>query len=461
MKPVLDIRNKKALEVFGEADYLQIEIHEDQVLVSGYEEKPSNILTNVSNKLKGFISKSKKVVDISSLLNVKKTFDVRLSKDQLAEAVGQVHYHQLSIFDVIDQSETATFIPESFDYIKQAIDNIELPLQAISLFSGAGTLDLPFVEEGYKVVFALEKDAEAVETYRYNHGNYIHHGDIIEFDKAKFNAMNAPIMFGGSPCQGFSLSNQHSRYLDNPNNLLVNEYIKSVKANSNCQVFILENVPQLLTAGNGRFKNEIVEQLSEFEITTGVLNSKDYGDPQDRKRAFIIGSKIGRIELPKPTHTEDNYVTVEEAFEGLHDNLPNQLDVSKPRKATVELMKHVPQGGNWMDIPKHLLSKSKTTGKTHSSMYRRLHLKRPSVTVVNPRKTLLTHPTEHRTLSIRECARLFSIKDNFVFKGSLSAMQQQICNGVPAMMVKAIAKEVKKVIQGYNSLIARARIKLV
>lgn len=458
-KPVLDIRNKKALEVFGQADYLQIEIYENQILVSGYDHQETNILTNVKNKLKSLIGNRKNVKDITTLLNVKKTFDVRLSKEQLDEAVGQVSYQQLSFSDVFENTES--YSSKSVNYVKQAIDNLEIPLRAISLFSGAGTFEIPFKNEGYDIVFAIEKDSEAVETYRYNHGNHIHHGDITEYDKTKFNEMNAPIVFGGSPCQGFSQSNQKTKFLDNPNNLLVREFIESVKANSNCKVFIMENVPQLLTAGDGSFKNEIIEELSDYEITTGVLNSKLYGDPQERKRAFIIGSKIGRIELPKPTHTEGNYMTVGDAFLGLNDDIPNQTDVSKPRKATIELMKHVPQGGNWSDIPKHLLSKSKTTGKTHSSMYRRLDLKKPSVTIVNPRKTLLTHPTEHKTLSIRECARLFSINDDFVFKGSLPAMQQQICNGICVKMGEAIAKTVKNAIQNFNEFISRNKLSLI
>jgi len=223
----------------------------------------------------------------------------------------------------------------------------------------------------------------------------------------------------------------------------------------------MENVPQLLSAGNGQFKAEIEEALADFEITTGVLNAMEYGDPQSRSRAFIIGSKIGRIDLPKPTHTADNYVTVEEAFEGLNNSLPNQLDYSKAKDSTVERMAYVPQGGNWRSLPEHLLTKGMIKGNTHSSIYRRLDLTKPSVTIVNPRKTNLTHPTENRTLSIRECARLFSIKDNFIFKGTLASMQQQICNMTPVNMVRAVASQVKQAIIEHNSLIARNNFSLV
>ena len=110
-----------------------------------------------------------------------------------------------------------------------------------------------------------------------------------------------PIIFGGSPCQGFSNSNRISNFLENPNNLLVREYIKTIQANENVKVFVLENVPRILTAGDGKFLEEIQNELKDFEMTVGVLNAADFNVPQSRRRAVIIGSKIGKVDLPKPT----------------------------------------------------------------------------------------------------------------------------------------------------------------
>lgn len=244
--------------------------------------------------------------------------------------------------------------------------------------------------------------------------------------------------------------NRQTNYLDNPNNLLVKEFIDSIKANSNCQVFVLENVPKILTAGNGQFKQEIYDELSEFEITSGVLTATDFGGAQERKRAFFIGSKIGRIDLPQPTHAPGNYTTVRQALEGLHDDVPNQRDFTKPKASTIERMKTVPEGGNWRNFPDEFKTEGMFTGNTHSSVYRRLAWDKPSITIANPRKSNITHPSENRILSVRECARLFGLKDDFIFKGSLSKMQQAVCNSVPVQLARSVAKVVKNAIMQYN-----------
>ena len=461
-KPVLDIRNKKALAVFDDAEYLQIEIFEDEIYVSGFKNQEQGLVSTLKNKVSRFISKKKNVIDISSFINVKRTFDVVLSKRELDAVVGQT-YQQLSLFDEINV-HTDSFTKKTLNYVKKATNNLYIPLTAISLFSGCGIMDSGFVEEGYDVVFALEIEEDAVETYRFNHKNPIHHGDIRDFDKSYFNQLGAPVMIAGPPCQDLSPANQRKNkenYLDSPKNKLLKEYLDSVNANTNCQVVVIENVPQLLSAGNGRFLEEIKNELSDFEITSGVLTASDYGDPQERSRAIVIGSKIGRIELPEPTHKPEDYQTVEQAFTGLHDDIPNQLNYSKSRLDTIRRMAHVPQGGNWRNIPIHLLPKSMLKGDTHSSVYKRLASDKPSITITNPRKSLITHPELNRTLSIRECARLFSVKDDFIFKGKLESMQQMISNAVPKKMVKAIAKKIKNAITEHNSRIVRSNFSLV
>ncbi len=449
-KPVIDIRNKEALAVFQDAEHLEVEIYEDQIFVTGYghEEKQINPLRAVEKKLKSIFRDKSNVIDLASKLELKKRFEVRLSREQLDQVVGQTNFEQLSIFDYLDHGDS--FTSTSIESVKSGLSNLKIPLQIISLFSGAGIMDTGFLQEGFDIAFALEIDKDAVRTYSDNIGHHIVQADITQFEKERFAQIGAPIMIGGSPCQGFSNSNRHSNFLDNPNNLLLKEFIESIKANKNCQVFVIENVPQLLTAGNGRFKQEIYEELSEFEITSGVLSSVDFGEAQDRKRAFIIGSKIGRIDLPLPSIPESCRKTVREAFRGLHEGVPNQLDFSSAKASTIERMRHVPPGGNWRDLPEHLMTAGMKTGKTHSSIYRRLEWDRPSITIANPRKSNITHPSENRILSVRECARLFGIADDFILRGSLSSMQQQICNSVPVKLARAIAKKVKNTIQQFN-----------
>lgn len=412
-KPVIDIRSKNAINAFEGSDFLNVEIYQDRVIVTGFSESKEDSYP-------------------------KKDFELEINKEQLEgnTTIG----------------EKASAIPvQKLKLLSPALRDIEIPLKVASLFSGAGMFDQGFVEEGYEVVFAIEKNPDATETYKANVGDHIYNEDITTFDFGKIEDTKAPIMIGGSPCQGFSNSNRYTNFLSNPNNLLVNYFIEAVKQNSHCRVFVLENVPQILSAGGGKFKEEICDKLSDFEISTGILNSTNMGGAQSRDRAFFIGSKIGKIDLPKETHNKGSFKTVRDAFKMLNDSTPNQKDYSKPKKATVDRMSHIPQGGNWQDIPTHLKTKGMLGKGTHSSVYKRLDLDKPSITITNPRKSIITHPTENRILSIRECARLFGLSDNFIFKGPISAMQQQVANGVPAELSKSIAKAIKKVVDTFNS----------
>jgi DNA (cytosine-5)-methyltransferase 1 len=204
-----------------------------------------------------------------------------------------------------------------------------------------------------------------------------------------------------------------------------------------------------LTAGNGQFKDEIYEALSDFEISSGVLCAANFGSAQLRDRAIVLGSKVGRIDLPKPFLQPDEYRTVRQAFEGLNAQIPNQLDYSKSKEETIEKMKYVPPGGNIFNIPEDIRPKGQ-----HSDIYKRLEWDKPSVTIVNPRKACILHPEESRILSVRECARLFDIHDRFEFKGFLSSRQQQIANAVPVRLTRAIANVIKQAIERFNSSLA-------
>ncbi|WP_145949576.1 DNA cytosine methyltransferase [Paenibacillus sp. Y412MC10] len=442
VKPVIDIRDREALSAFEGCEYLQVDIYGDRVVVQGFEAMKATPLQKVTKTAKQLIGIKRKVVDIRDILAVKKKSEIVMSRKSLQKAAGSLGYEQLE-FDLFFGDSTLSDSRNA--YLQPALSNLEIPLQVSSLFSGAGIMDLGAIEAGFKVIFALELSEGAVETYRHNLGNHILHGDITKIDKAK-QILKAPVMIGGSPCQGFSNSNRYTNFLDNPNNMLVKHYIEAVRSNENCKVFVLENVPRILTAGGGKFKNEIYEALSDFEISSGVISSADYGSPQIRDRAVFIGSKIGKIDLPKPTFSRGSYRTVRDAFQGLHNGIPNQMDISSPKEITIERMSNVPPGGNVFDIPEAI----RPSGQ-HSDMYKRLQWDKPSITIVNPRKACITHPEENRILSVRECARLFDVRDDFVFKGDLGSRQQQIANAVPVRLTKSIMNVVRTAIERFNA----------
>ena len=413
-RPVLDIRSRDALLALRDTEFWRVTIERERIIIEGVNTEAQHGL------------KDGEVLDLVALCEARAQVTVGASRQVLEQAVGA---EQLRFFENINPRRPA------LDYATR------LPLLMDSMFSGAGLLDAGFVNAGFTIAYAVEKDPDAVATYRANLGDHVEQADIRAVPSDRF---RSPVMCGGSPCQGMSASNRRTNYLENPNNALVLAYIEAVKSNPTCKIFVLENVPQILSIGNGAFRDEIFEALTDFTISAGVLDAADYGTPQHRRRAFFIGSKIGRIDLPQPTVTRAR--TVREAWMGLTDQTPNQADISEAKPITLERMAHVPPGGNVHDIPPELRPKG-----THSDMYRRLVWDEPAPTMVHPRKALLTHPLIDRVLSVREVARLQDVPDSFVFYGrSLDARQQQVANGVPIHLATAIANQVAQAIHQWT-----------
>lgn len=430
LKPVIDIRSRKALDLIADSDYLTVTIYDDQIIIDAYKAVKELVKANVP---------AGKIVRLEQFMPVRRVSGFQCALDDFPQVVGG----SAAIFEQLEfafELETCKAIRDS--NARAALDLAYIPLQIASLFSGAGIMDYGFKQAGFDIVFAVDNNADACQTYRTNLGHHIYHGDI---GMAIQRIPQVPVVIGGSPCQGFSNNNRMSNYLDNPNNLLVRKYIEAVKA-SGCSIFVLENVPQLLTAGDGMFRDEIMEELKEYEISYGVVNCAAYGSPQLRERSIMLGSKIGRIDLPPPTMPGEE-TTVREAFAGLHDGIPNQRDVSEPKPESLERIKHIPAGGNIHDLPNELRTKS-----IHSNMYRRLEWDKPSITIANVRKAMILHPVEDRILTVRECARLQGLPDDFVFKGRLGSMQQQVANGVPVQLAQALGRQIKKAIFQFNSL---------
>ncbi|WP_182101650.1 DNA (cytosine-5-)-methyltransferase [Niallia taxi] len=451
LKPVIDIRNSDALKAFEGSDFLQVEIYNDQVIVQGFEKLEENanegILSKTVNKIKEVAKgafRKNNVADITDFMKVRKKATVVFSKEQLRKAAGeQFVAEQLSIFDwePIQQSTTASVLD-----ISSALKNIGIPLTVASFFSGAGILDTAFKSLNFDILFALEINKHAVETYRANVGNEIVLGDITKFEPNLI--PKASVMIGGVSCKPFSNVNRsRARLEEHPDYFLTDAFLKAVRANEKCQVVMIENVEQFLTVGDGFFIEKIQEALPDFKLSMGVLDAVQFGDPQYRKRAFVFAVKdIPPIELPTPLLRPHQYKTVGEAFEGLDDTIPNQLDRTKSGDEVIKRMKYIPQGGNWKFIPPALRPKCQ-----QSNYHKRLSMNEPSCTLVHPRKSLLTAPLEHAVLSVRQCARLMSLPDSFIFPGkSFNEHYQQLCNGVPLKLGKAVAGAIKNAITRFN-----------
>lgn len=343
----------------------------------------------------------------------------------------------------------------------------------IDVFSGAGGLSLGAEMAGIKVRYAIEINKSAAETFAYNHPDAnVLQKDIKNVGIEDFTpSINVFVVMGGPPCQGFSMSNTRSRTMDNPKNHLFKEFVRLVKV-LNPKWFVFENVWGITSIERG----DVVPIISKcfedlgYNVTSQVLWAHKYGVPQKRNRFFMVGNREGiHYEFPKPYECE---VTVRDAIFDLpildngskEEALPYRLSimessnyarqmrarlrlsrqnyVSRNNDLVIQRYSHIPQGGNWRDIPEALMFNYSDKSRCHSGIYRRLIYDAPSVVISNYRKSMLIHPEQNRGLSVREAARIQSFPDNFIFMGPVSHIQQQIGNAVPPLLAKAVVEQI-------------------
>ncbi|WP_457748291.1 DNA cytosine methyltransferase [Sulfurimonas sp.] len=359
---------------------------------------------------------------------------------------------------------------------------------AVDIFSGAGGMSIGAVMAGITPVLAVELDKHAAATYKANHPNTnVLEKDIKAVEPLKYIGKHPFLLFGGPPCQGFSVANTKTRNLDNPNNWMYKEYCRFVE-DLEPDWFVFENVVGFKSFDKGRFAAEVEDELRSlgYETNSSVLNAADFGVPQYRNRFFIIGhsKEKGGIKFDFDSLEKKPKVTVGEALRDL-PSLHNGADIKETdyknithlhpyvkfirRKSTkasqnfvtnsrphiVERYKAIGQGENWEAAKKRgLLKTYSSTRHTHSGIYKRLKEDEPAVTIANYRKSMLIHPHEHRGLSLREAARLQSFPDDFIFKGPLSYQQQQVGNAVPPLLAKAIFEHILFLENASSQLIA-------
>lgn len=346
----------------------------------------------------------------------------------------------------------------------------------IDLFAGAGGMSVGAGWSNIRVIAAIEVDHHAAATYTNNfrHGGLIVKDikDVHASDLAVKTRTEPVVMFGGPPCQGFSTSNQRTRSSANPLNWLYQEYVRLV-GEVMPDWLVFENVRGLLETEGGRFLDYVLKDLKTlgYSLSWGVLNAKDFSVPQDRSRLFIIGS-LHNTNVTMPSPKGKTVLRVKDALSDLpllkngacENILPyrsaptsdyakklrgglerasNHI-VTKSASYIIDRYRHIPQGGNWENIPVNLMRNYADRNRCHTGIYYRLKHSEPSVVIGNFRKNMLVHPTQDRGLSVREAARLQSFPDWFEFKGSIGFQQQQVGNAVPPLLAKAVFDAVVK-----------------
>lgn len=367
-------------------------------------------------------------------------------------------------------------------------------LTSVDLFAGAGGLTEGFHQAGFMPLVATDFDVSAATTFRVNFPavpfilrsiSEIPTSEFIQL--AGVNSGDLDVLLGGPPCQAFSVYN-HQRGFHDERSGLFREYLRVVEGLMP-KVVVMENVTGMTSLGDGKAVDEIHKKLSKlgYAVEHMILKAEEYGVPQERRRIFFVGSRIGKVTWPSSTHTDLDllakangvrpYVTVKDAIgdlpkiamgEGVDelkaytrkvtcayqeamrvgsDGVTNHA-APQLQEINAKRMKHIPQGGSWRDIPAHLLPAGMKRAKTsdHTKRYGRLHpdgLFSTILTKADLHWGAYILPDQDRTLTVRECARAQSFPDRFVFKGSRVEQYRQVGNAVPPLLAKAVAHSVR------------------
>jgi DNA (cytosine-5)-methyltransferase 1 len=346
-------------------------------------------------------------------------------------------------------------------------------IRVLDLFSGCGGLSAGLRATGrFTVVGAVESDRNAAETYRMNFGDHVHHRlieDVRDFPVAD-------VVVGGPPCQGFSPLNRDGVGFER--RALWEQYLRALDAASP-RMFLMENVPQLLESAEYQaFRRAAIER--GYVLDGRVLNTADFGVPQRRRRAFVLGSLDGPVAWPSPTHANPSgplagrapWMTFADAVVGLplEPDGVNWHRARNPRPESIVRYKAVPHdGGDRFEMQRNLDAqglghlvprcwRNKPTGTT--DVFGRLWWDRPALTIrtefFKPEKGRYLHPSADRPITLREAARCMSFDDDFRFPEtqSMTSVARQIGNAVPPVMARVLGVTIARHLSGSRTLAA-------
>lgn len=392
----------------------------------------------------------------------------------------------------------------------------------MDLFCGAGGIAEGFRQAGFRCLYGNDSMPEAIATFSLNHPEAVaDRRPIEEVDLPSLRGQlgleqgELDVLVGGPPCQGFSI-NAPERFLDDPRNRLFKHYAKFL-AEFRPKALVFENVPGLLSLADGKVLGLILREFEKlgYRIQARILFAAHCGAPQERWRLILLGSLQGALEHPAPTHwatgranfrggrdmvfqlaEEDRAAlppapTVADAISDLPrlemgegaeeiaytEEARSEYAISMRNPAGVaynhyaaklsaqnaERMKHVPPGGSWRDIPRHLLPKGlqRARRSDHTKRYGRLRpdgLAGTVMTKCDPHWGAVFLPDQDRALTVREAARFQSFPDAYRFLGSRVSQYEQVGNAVPVLMARAIAFKVREHLEAQNVVPAKQKV---
>ena len=328
----------------------------------------------------------------------------------------------------------------------------DLP-KIVSLFSGAGGLDLGFKEAGYTVAVAIDASTAAIRTHKKNFprakaevGDLIQlqPAGVVELVKEKIKLGQAIAVIGGPPCQGFSRANTGAQTSDPRNKLpkLYLQIVQALQALYTVEFVVVENVLGIRDKKHAKTYKALVQGIEDlgFDVTEKELCSADFGVPQNRRRIVLSGMRSGQGYTSVKPRKRKGLATVREAIGGLDAPAFFKYGL-KPKDIPVH-------PNHWTMQPKsaRFSNPSGETGDGRS--FKRLSWNAASPTIAFGHREIHVHPDGHRRLSIYEALLLQGFPKDFVLEGNLSEQVEQVSNAVPPPLARSVALAVKRSLKG-------------
>ena len=342
-----------------------------------------------------------------------------------------------------------------------------MKIEAIDLFCGIGGLTYGLRQAKIKVLAGLDNDESCAYSYEKNNKCKFIAADVSKYDfnemKKLYSKESIRVLVGCAPCQPFSSHTYKAKNREEDTRWnLIDYFLQAIKV-LNPHVISMENV-------RGITKTEIFEKFVnqlkdlDYQVDSDVVYCPKYGIPQNRSRLVLLGSKLGEINVPKETHTKDNYVTVKDVIKSLPEISSGETSKEDPihraknlSALNIERIKQSKPKGTWKDWDEKLLPKcyKKKSGQTYTSVYGRMSWNEVSPTITTQFSSYgsgrFGHPEQDRALSIREGALLQTFPKDYDFGANIATTitGRQIGNAVPPMLGFVIGKTIKEHIKNY------------
>lgn len=347
-------------------------------------------------------------------------------------------------------------------------------LTAVELFCGAGGLSLGLEKAGFEILYAMDNDAKAIETYR---ENFAGAGDLLDVreltskhivSRTLVQEGELDLLAGGPPCQGFSKQRRGAHILDDERNALARHFVRLIDQ-LKPRFFLLENV-EIFGQKRGQAELKYLSRMlkDNYHLFPNIYNSAEHGVAQSRKRFILVGKRsdlTADFIFPKPSRVRKT------VFDAIGDLPPPPDDFTDHKRyfnhqrakvtpINIERFSHVPQGGGWKDIPYDLRLKCHQAVDTSKGgwpdVYGRLQWDGQCPTITGGFDSFTRgrygHPEEDRPLTPREAARIQGFPDKFKFIGTRGDIRRQIGNAVPPPLARKLGKSIRTCIHASRNI---------